>query len=358
MYAMQCNAIQYNIFMYIYFRLISLTLLTTTTYYMTLHDPAISCKDDPENGCDLIDLYISIFYMLKDQFRERFYDVIFQATFTYSFVGAFNAFEAHLRHVFREYDTTNVIGWNVLVKEHKTGKYRLEMPSEDTCSMKDIFQDDEVLLEKVSGAANDDGHEGFPDFFVLMSTKDDQAEFMRRMVNRVSQSIKSSQWPNYAMSLLQSDASRAENPHMLCVAEKDKGMKTYMMRTWLVFPEVLRIIKQYSEKELNDPDGMFIVSKAHHRIRLVNLRKWAITEDNKNLDESLKSQPFYLPRVPQHHYGRESAGEQEDSRSSVCNGTSSSTHTSTSTPSRSPLRSSPHSPPPSLTRRRSSRLHG
>lgn len=261
-----------------------------------------NCANDPLYSCDVGDFSAAMYTMLKEKFTESFYDGMFQATFTYSFVGALNAIEAHIRHVFRDYEGTNVIGWNILVKDVKTGKYRLEIPSEDTCSMKDLMQDDEVLQDKVNTAMSAEKSKGgkYPDFFILMDSPDDHIEFMRRIMNRVSQSIKSSQWPNYAMSRLETVEEREEDPLVLAVAEKNDGMRAYMMRTWLVFPSVLRTLMQYSEEELTDPHGPFIVSREHHRIRLRNLRLWAIAEfDGVGLDKTFMGTPVFLPRVPQ-----------------------------------------------------------
>lgn len=257
------------------------------------------CQIDPANNCDIGDFSSALYVMLKDKFTESFYDGMFQATFTYSFVGAFNAVEAHIRHVFRDYDGTNVIGWNIFVHDKKTGKIRLEIPSEDTCSMKELMQDDQVLLDKVSAAMNGKAGSDYPDFFIKLNSENDQIEFMRRIVNRVSQSIKSSQWPNYAMSRLSCDADREEDPLVIAVSEKDVGMRSYMMRTWLVFPSVLRELLKYSEDELNDPNGPFWVAREHHRIRLINLRRWAVAEfEEKGLDRAFLSTPIFLPRVP------------------------------------------------------------
>lgn len=265
-----------------------------------------SCQMDAQHGCDILDLHAAVLlvlqkqlqqvlYILEYQMRERMYDNMFQAMVTYIFVGAFNALGAHIRHTFREYYGINVIGWNILRKDETTGKYHLILPTEDTCNMEEIFVGDEVLLEKVS-AAQADAAPGYPDFFVVLKGENDQTEFLRRMMNRVSQSIKSSQWPTYAMSQLESEEDRQEDPLMLCVLEKNKGMEAYTMRTWLVFPSVLRIIKKYTVEELRDPNGMFVVTRQTHRIRLVNLLLWAQSED-RNPDRVL-SRPVYLPRIP------------------------------------------------------------
>ena len=165
--------------------------------------------------------------------------------------------------------------------------------------MKELMLEDQVLMEKVRAARQAKGCEGgYPDFFIVMGSERDQSEFMRRIVNRVSQSIKSSQWPSYAMSVLGSQEDREENPIAIAVSEKDRGMQSYMMRTWLVFPSVLRELLKYSEEELMDPDGPFIVAREHHRIRLKNLRLWAVAEyQTKGTDRAYMSTPIFLPRV-------------------------------------------------------------
>jgi hypothetical protein len=236
-----------------------------------------------------------IFY---DRIVGNIYESAFQGFLTYVFFGSFAILEKHWRHYFREYDDVNVIGWNIIYKDHD-GKLVLEIPSEETFFLNQLMQDDEVMLDKVKNAAKQ-SKKGYPDFMIALDDPNDQEEFNRRICNKVSQTIKSSMWPQYAHVKASSLNGRRrklfENPISITVSEKNPDMKTYVMRTWLIFPSTLKEMLKYSLDELSDPNGPFKVAKSHWRIRLKNLRLWAEAEyQSTQLDKLYLSNEILIP---------------------------------------------------------------
>jgi hypothetical protein len=199
-------------------------------------------------------------------------------------------------HYFREYQDTNVISWNIFV--HKRGKVSFQIPSEETFLLSDLMSDDEILLSKVIDASKADHYD--PNFVIKIEDKYAEEEFLRRLTNRVSQSIKSSAWPAYALSRLRTAADKRESPLMLAVCEKDEGVVAHVTRTWLIFPSELRWLRQFTLEQIKDDSdsGVFQVEKSHWRIRIANLWRWANCEypaDGSERISDFPSKTIILP---------------------------------------------------------------
>jgi hypothetical protein len=210
--------------------------------------------------------------------------------------GLFRYFKEQWKHHFRDYQDTNIIGWNIFEHNKSTNKVKFFMPSEETFSLSDLMHDDPVLHDKVMDAARTITP-NYPSFMIINEI-DVQSEFMRRLRNKVSESIKGSLWPEFALSKIQDKKCKNEPVLMLATCEKDEGVVTHTTRTWLIFPSELRWLLQFTEEEINDPNGIFEVEQPHWRIRILNLRKWAQAQyvDNEKYDlNAFASKSVVLP---------------------------------------------------------------
>lgn len=242
-----------------------------------------------------------------------FWDTVAKAVFAFILFDIVKIVKSVWRHSFRIYDDSCVIGWSCLMdvgQSSGSGAMRLIMPSEEIFSMRDLLQDDDVLYEAFEDAIDRQCNEGgLPDFMVVLKDPSASKELTRRISNRVSQSIKGSQWPAYAHSLshyCEEEEGGAQLPLMLLNCEKDSI--TNISRVWLVFPSELRLLLRFTEEELLRPvseGGLFHVSEEHHRKRLVNLRKWAMVEfggqtDGKRISSAGNihgSREIWLPTI-------------------------------------------------------------
>jgi len=130
------------------------------------------------------------------------------------------------------------------------------------------------------GAAEGGPPEGldYPDFMVVLPRDDDTKAFLRLMTNQVSQRMAVSHWPAHALAHRLDQRDPHEKALMLVACEKDQGVKTRCMRTWLVFGSELRWLLGFSEEQIRDPAGFFRVQEDIWRIRILNLRRWAEQE--------------------------------------------------------------------------------
>jgi hypothetical protein len=160
--------------------------------------------------------------------------------------GLFRYFKEQWKHHFRDYQDTNIIGWNIFEHNKSTNKVKFFMPSEETFSLSDLMHDDPVLHDKVMDAARTITP-NYPSFMIINEKESDQNEFMRRLRNKVSESIKGSLWPEFALSKIQDKKCKNEPVLMLGTCEKDEGVITHTTRTWLIFPSELRWLLQFTE---------------------------------------------------------------------------------------------------------------
>lgn len=225
---------------------------------------------------------------LTENFNSVAFEVFATAVITKFVFGIHKQFRKYQKHMERKYFETNIIGWNVFNRQQSRNcveRVSLEMPVEEVVSMKELFADDSKLLEKVMQAAQNAPSEPFLDFMVVLepSRRDD---FLRRIINRVSQSVKSSQWPYYASSKKKFRPKvETENALVLVTCEKDQGYAlNNHVRTWLIFPSELEWLRSLSQEELD------AIEVAHdtHRIRIQNLKKWADWEFEHKDDHSKK----------------------------------------------------------------------
>jgi len=183
---------------------------------------------------------------------------------------------AEYNHKKRNYEDSVIVSWNCF-KHLPGGKVQLMMPTEETFSLTKMLSDDKKLLRKVE-AARKVATPDYPEFFLILKDNNDNQEFLRKLVNYVSSSIRSSAWPKYAASLLpprKSPSDKKPTALLLPVFEKDKGLKAYHTRAWLIFSTELEWLKDFTNEQIDDPHGTFQVTEEHHRIRIKALRDWA-----------------------------------------------------------------------------------
>jgi hypothetical protein len=160
--------------------------------------------------------------------------------------------DKYVNYTKRYYATTCTIGWNTFLPSNDgTNRYILIMPSEVTFDLSELFGDDPSLWEKVQDAmakSNNtyvDSTTGVThcvmDFLVFL--EEDQPEFMRRIVSKVSSVISSSNWGETAHNVKSSNRDIIEPAKCLFTFEKDAPVKT--PRIWLIFPQELEMFRSF-----------------------------------------------------------------------------------------------------------------
>ena len=134
------------------------------------------------------------------------------------------------------------------------------------------------------GVTEEESPPGYPDFMIILPRREDTENFVRHMTNHVSRRVAISQWPQHALAHRENQENPYEKPLMLVACEKNPGVRNRCTRTWLIFPSELHWLLQFTEDEINDPNGIFIVEKDHWRIRILNLWKWAKLEFETDRD--------------------------------------------------------------------------
>lgn len=181
----------------------------------------------------------------------------------------------------KKYENTMLVSWNIFVhndpkKVNKNGRSQisLKLINEGALQLDQILNHDPLLLENVIDAARD----SMENVFVVCENPEDQHNYMRSLITSVSQLLASSNWPVYAMHHVKDQTKTTENVLLISTCEKE-GTKFTHTRAFLVFPSELKILLDYSLEEIwrdnEHPDCIFNVIAPTHRVRIVNLRRWA-----------------------------------------------------------------------------------
>ena len=133
----------------------------------------------------------------------------------------------------------------------------------------------------------------YPSFMMLLPTEEHTANFIRHMTNHVSQRVAISQWPQYALASRIDQSDLHEPALMLVACEKDEGVRNRCTRTWLVFASELRWLLGFTEADIDDPTKFKVANEAW-RIRIKNLRRWAVIEANPERNKH-QSQRIIIP---------------------------------------------------------------
>jgi hypothetical protein len=196
---------------------------------------------------------------------------------------------------FMKYEQNLIISWNIFVYSRDNDKKMLKIINEGSVSLNDMLNHDPKLLEVVVKAANKTTEDS--PFLVL--DLDNQINFSRNLITKVSELLSSSNWPVYAMNNVEDRKRINEDVLIIVTCEKDTQFKH--TRAWLVFPSELEMLKNATYEEINNTgeDRKFEVAKPNHRVRISNLKKWAdsyFNKDDKDHEDIKKStQTIVLP---------------------------------------------------------------
>jgi len=194
--------------------------------------------------------------------------------------------ERERNHEQKKFVQTCIVGWNIFERftDPLTNEERcsLIMPTETSFDLEEFLKDDNILFQKVNQIIEAEppailnANPNCPDFFVVLPSSKDHMDFVRRISNRVSETVKSSQFPAFAHRRTRN--AKAEQALFVVTCEKEAGVQVRHTRVWIIFPSELKMLLNYSWEEINDPNGYFYVERPHWRIRVKNLYLWAKAE--------------------------------------------------------------------------------
>lgn len=246
--------------------------------------------------------------IIVDYFSSFFGNIYGVLTFFLSTLSFFNPFIAILDfmnmnefiHVEREaeereriyrersYESTVIVGWNAfeysteVVNGIEKPKAKLFIPTELEFEFAEVLHDDPKLLEKVLDVVKAPqkteliNNRETPDFMVMFENKKDQSEVMIRLMNKLSETLKSSKWVDYFHRRKMSKA--VEPAIFVLTCEKGEDVPRKYSRVWIIFESELKWIYNVSDEDIENPNGLFKLDRENWRIRLRNLKKWARAE--------------------------------------------------------------------------------
>lgn len=140
-------------------------------------------------------------------------------------------------------------------------------------------------MSQVRDALHEKPNIPYPDFMVILPRDEDTSDFARHVTNHVSSRMAVSQWPRHALTLRKDFSNFCEKVLILVTYEKEdegKPVPNVCTRIWLVFESELQWLMNYTEDQIKDK-SIFKVERENWRTRILNLREWAVIEQDKGL---------------------------------------------------------------------------
>eukprot|EP01040_Poterioochromonas_malhamensis_P002304 gene2304-2449_t len=191
-----------------------------------------------------------------------------------------------------------IIGWNVF-ESLLDGRFKFTIPTEKVIHFTELLKYDEILCERILQTINEPyipnptPDPNCPPYMVVPLDTGVHSQFLQKVSNCISENLKSSNYPAWAFRR-NPDHPKYEDAIFVITCEKGPNIPTQHTRVWIIFPSQLKLLLKYTDEEIDDKNGPFVVpeDKQNWRIRIKNLRLWALAEFDSQTGERKKATPY------------------------------------------------------------------